>query len=163
VINELRKRRMDLEVPEILKKMMEEKRFGMKTGRGFYEYEGFYSRAKILPRSAYKVNPLKLLAAGINEAAWLIRNGVASKEDIDKAMVLGMGYPKGILEMADDFGIDNVLKALDGGALIRCYRTWLQKESSERRPEKGFTSGDITEKSLDRLFTRKGTITRLSQ
>jgi len=113
VINELRKRGMDLEVPEILKKMMEEKRFGMKTGKGFYEYEGFYSRAKILPRSAYKVNPLKLLTAGINEAAWLIRNGVASKEDIDKAMVLGMGYPKGILEMADDFGIDNVLKALD--------------------------------------------------
>jgi len=116
VINELRKRGMDLEVPEILKKMMEEKRFGMKTGKGFYEYEGFYSRAKILPRSAYKVNPLKLLAAGINEAAWLIRNGVASREDIDKAMVLGMGYPKGILEMADDFGIDNVVKALEGGA-----------------------------------------------
>lgn len=112
VIKELRNRGMDVEVPEAVKKMIDENRLGMKTGKGFYEYEGFYSRAKILPKFAYRLNPLKLLAPGINEAVWLIRNGVADKKSIDKAMVSGMAYPKGILEMADDFGIDNVVKAL---------------------------------------------------
>ncbi|MCQ4152680.1 MAG: 3-hydroxyacyl-CoA dehydrogenase/enoyl-CoA hydratase family protein [Archaeoglobi archaeon] len=114
VIKELGRRGMDVEVPETVRRMVEENRLGMKTGRGFYEYEGFYSRAKILPKFAYRLNPLNLIAAGINEAAWLIRNGVATKESIDKAMVLGMGYPKGLLEMADDFGLDNVLKVLEG-------------------------------------------------
>ncbi|MEM2272564.1 MAG: 3-hydroxyacyl-CoA dehydrogenase family protein, partial [Archaeoglobaceae archaeon] len=85
VIKELRNRGMDVEVPETVKKMIEENRLGMKTGRGFYEYEGFYSRAKILPKFAYRLNPLVLLASGVNEAAWLIRNGVASKESVDKA------------------------------------------------------------------------------
>ncbi|MCS7144424.1 MAG: 3-hydroxyacyl-CoA dehydrogenase/enoyl-CoA hydratase family protein [Archaeoglobaceae archaeon] len=114
VIVELRKRGMDVEVSETVKRMIEDNRLGMKTGRGFYEYEGFYSRAKILPKFAYRLNPLRLLASGVNEACWLIRNGVASKESIDKAMVLGMAYPKGILELADDFGIDNVVEALRG-------------------------------------------------
>ncbi|MCS7143808.1 MAG: 3-hydroxyacyl-CoA dehydrogenase/enoyl-CoA hydratase family protein [Archaeoglobaceae archaeon] len=114
VIVELRKRGMDVEVSETVKRMIEDNRLGMKTGRGFYEYEGFYSRAKILPKFAYRLNPLRLLAPGVNEACWLIRNGVASKESIDKAMVLGMAYPKGILELADDFGIDNVVEALRG-------------------------------------------------
>lgn len=114
VIRELANRGMDVEVPETVKRMIEENRLGMKTGRGFYEYEGFYSRAKILPRFAYRLNPLSLIAVGINEASWLLRNGVATRESIDKAMVLGMGYPKGILEIADDFGLDNVLKALEG-------------------------------------------------
>uniref|UniRef100_A0A7J2TK24 3-hydroxyacyl-CoA dehydrogenase/enoyl-CoA hydratase family protein n=1 Tax=Archaeoglobus fulgidus TaxID=2234 RepID=A0A7J2TK24_ARCFL len=138
VINELRNRGMDLEIPEILKKMVEEKRLGMKTGRGFYEYEGFYSRAKILPRFAYRLNPLKLIAAGINEAAWLIRNDVASKEDIDKAMVLGMGYPKGILEMADDFGLDNVLKALDGKRVDPLLSSMVSEGKLGKKTGEGF-------------------------
>ncbi|MCX8172559.1 MAG: 3-hydroxyacyl-CoA dehydrogenase/enoyl-CoA hydratase family protein [Archaeoglobaceae archaeon] len=114
VMKELAKRGMEIEIPETVKRMVEDNRLGMKTGVGFYEYEGFYSRAKIMPKYAYKLNPLKLIAPGVNEAAWLIRNGFASRESIDKAMVLGMGYPKGILELADDFGIDNITKAFEG-------------------------------------------------
>lgn len=138
VINELKKRGMDLEVPEVLKKMVEEKRLGMKTGKGFYEYEGFYSRAKISPRFAYKLNPLKLLATGINEAAWLLRNGVASRESIDKAMVFGMAYPKGLLEMADDFGIDNVVKALEGRNIDPLLSSMLSEGKLGKKTGEGF-------------------------
>ncbi|MEM0203198.1 MAG: 3-hydroxyacyl-CoA dehydrogenase/enoyl-CoA hydratase family protein [Archaeoglobaceae archaeon] len=138
VINELRKRGMDLEVPEIIKKMVEENRVGMKTGKGFYEYEGFYSRAKISPKSAYRLNPLRLLAPGINEAAWLLRNGVASRESIDKAMVFGMAYPKGLLEMADDFGIDNVVKALEGKSVDPLLSSMVSEGKLGKKTGEGF-------------------------
>jgi len=46
-----------------------------------------------------KVDPLLVISLGINEAAYLLRNGISSKEDIDKAVRLGLGYPKGLLSM----------------------------------------------------------------
>jgi 3-hydroxybutyryl-CoA dehydrogenase len=37
---------------------------------------------------------------------------VASREDIDTAMKFGVNYPKGLLEWADEIGVDNVLMTL---------------------------------------------------
>ncbi|HWQ16788.1 MAG TPA: 3-hydroxyacyl-CoA dehydrogenase/enoyl-CoA hydratase family protein [Sulfolobales archaeon] len=114
MMKEAVERGMDIEIPRIMEKMIEENRLGVKTGRGFYEYSESQDRAKISPRLAYRLNPLRIIAPGVNEAAWLLRNNVADRDSIDRAMVLGMAYPKGLLEMADDFGIDNILKALEG-------------------------------------------------
>ncbi|WP_456328978.1 3-hydroxyacyl-CoA dehydrogenase/enoyl-CoA hydratase family protein [Archaeoglobus sp.] len=113
VMNEVVKRGVKIKPSKIIEEMVKEGKLGMKTGRGFYEYKGVYSRAKIPKSLAYKVNPLRLIAPAVNEAAWLIRNGIASKEDIDKAMMLGMNYPRGLLEMADDYGIDAIVKMLE--------------------------------------------------
>lgn len=113
VMREVSKRGLKVIGFELIEEMVKEGRLGMKTGKGFYEYTGFYSRAKISRLNAYKVNPLRILAPGVNEAAWIIRNNVASKENIDKAMVLGMSYPRGILEVADDYGIDNIVYLLE--------------------------------------------------
>ncbi len=112
VMVEMKKRGFEIEVPKLLEEMVKEGRLGMKTGRGFYEYSGFYGRAAVSKKLAYNVRPLRLLAPGVNEAAWILRNGVASREDIDKAMVKGMGYPKGILQLADTYGIDRIVDVL---------------------------------------------------
>jgi 3-hydroxybutyryl-CoA dehydrogenase len=50
----------------------------------------------------------------INEAAYALWEGVASREDIDRAMKLGTGYPHGPLEWADAIGLDRVYEGLAG-------------------------------------------------
>ncbi len=112
VMLEMKKRGFEIEIPKIIEDMVKEGRLGMKTGRGFYEYSGFYGRAKIPKNLAYKTRPLRILASAVNEAAWILRNNVASREDVDKATVKGMGYPKGILKFADSYGLDSILEVL---------------------------------------------------
>jgi enoyl-CoA hydratase/3-hydroxyacyl-CoA dehydrogenase len=98
----------------LFKEKYEKKEFGMKTGKGFYEYPapGKYVRPKIPKDAGQKVDIVALLAPAINEAAWLLENDVASMDDIDKAVMLGLGWPKGIFEYADEFGIDTVVNTL---------------------------------------------------
>jgi len=50
----------------------------------------------------------------INEAVSALMEGVASAEDIDKAMKLGTNYPFGPLEWGDYIGLDTVLGVLTG-------------------------------------------------
>lgn len=55
----------------------------------------------------------RLICLLINEALHLLEEGVASPEDIDTAMRVGYQFERGPLEMADRFGLDSVLAALD--------------------------------------------------
>lgn len=48
----------------------------------------------------------RLLLPYINEAVMLLEQGVASREDIDRAMELGAGYKMGPLQLADFIGLD---------------------------------------------------------
>lgn len=50
----------------------------------------------------------------INEAAYALWEGIASREDIDLAMKLGTNYPMGPLEWADAIGLDQVYNGLKG-------------------------------------------------
>ncbi len=55
----------------------------------------------------------RLISIIINEALHVLAEGVASSEDIDKAMRIGYGFRHGPLEMADRFGLDSVLATLE--------------------------------------------------
>lgn len=55
----------------------------------------------------------RLICLLINEAIHALTEGVASAEDIDTAMRNGYEFKYGPLEMADRFGLDAVLAALD--------------------------------------------------
>lgn len=55
----------------------------------------------------------RLICLLINEALHVLQEGVASAEDIDSAMRIGYSFHYGPLEMADRFGLDSVLAALE--------------------------------------------------
>ena len=48
-----------------------------------------------------------------NEAAFAAMEGVANPEDIDRATVLGLNYPHGPLEWAEQLGLSKVVAVLD--------------------------------------------------
>ncbi|KAE8226438.1 hypothetical protein CF319_g982 [Tilletia indica] len=55
----------------------------------------------------------RLLMPFINEAVLALEQGVASKEDIDTTLKLGMGHPMGPLTLADFIGLDTCLAIME--------------------------------------------------
>jgi len=117
-------------------------KFGLKTGSGFYDYQyekpelnyrldvepiQLTSRLKeawemvqrqgqwdIEPESGYLF--ARLLCAMINEASLVEDEKIATSEDIDVAMKLASGIPKGLLTWSRELGYDvigNFLRALN--------------------------------------------------
>jgi 3-hydroxybutyryl-CoA dehydrogenase len=66
-----------------------------KTPVEVYEYPGFVTTRAIVPL--------------LNEAMYILMEGVATAKDIDTAMKLGYSFQNGPLEMADSMGLDEVL------------------------------------------------------
>jgi 3-hydroxybutyryl-CoA dehydrogenase len=56
----------------------------------------------------------RILACLINEAAWAVTERIASPQDIDTAVKLGVNYPRGLLEWGDAIGVDVVYRVLEG-------------------------------------------------
>jgi 3-hydroxybutyryl-CoA dehydrogenase len=56
----------------------------------------------------------RIICCLINEAIGALMEGVATADDIDKAMRLGTNYPYGPLEWADIIGLDTVLGVMSG-------------------------------------------------
>lgn len=126
-----------LPVPPPIQSMYEAKRFGKKSGAGFYEY-GADRKAPIVSDQGGDFNPLRILAPVINEAARLVEWQVASPEEIDLAMRLGTAFPKGPLRLADEYGLDAVLAALMGS---KRYETAGLLRDMVARGELGIKSG----------------------
>ncbi|MFD0711200.1 3-hydroxyacyl-CoA dehydrogenase family protein [Paenibacillus sp. GCM10027626] len=55
----------------------------------------------------------RLICLYINEAMHVLQEGVASADDIDSAMRIGYSFQYGPFEMADRFGLDSILAALE--------------------------------------------------
>jgi 3-hydroxybutyryl-CoA dehydrogenase len=55
----------------------------------------------------------RVLLPMINEAAYAVMEGVATAEDVDSIMKLGMNHPMGPLELADFIGLDVCVHILD--------------------------------------------------
>ncbi|MCK5075117.1 MAG: 3-hydroxybutyryl-CoA dehydrogenase [Calditrichia bacterium] len=55
----------------------------------------------------------RLMIPMVNEAAYMLMEGIASKEDIDTAIKLGFNFPYGPLTMADMIGLDELVHMMD--------------------------------------------------
>lgn len=84
------------ETVEIIKHFVQ--RIG-KTAVEVYEYPGFVTTRAIVPL--------------LNEAMYILLEGIATAKDIDTAMKLGYNFQNGPLEMADMMGLDEVLAWMD--------------------------------------------------
>lgn len=92
--------------------------------RGFLTSDATYAAAKayverigktpieIKEAPGFAVN--RILCPMINEAIFVYAEGIASAEDVDRAMVLGANHPIGPLALADMVGLDTLLHVLDG-------------------------------------------------
>jgi len=87
---------------------------GRKSGRGYYNYAEGVEMPQ--PNKDEKLgNDIlwRILVMLINEAADALYLNIATKEDIDLAMTKGVNYPKGLLQWADEKGIQHCVDTLD--------------------------------------------------
>ena len=90
---------------------------GRKSGRGFYNYNSENTRIEEKSELASTIDKKqicdRILTMLINEAADALYYGIATREDIDKAMTLGVNYPKGLLKWGDEIGISTCVENMD--------------------------------------------------
>jgi 3-hydroxyacyl-CoA dehydrogenase len=114
------------------------KRYGVKSGAGFYLYGERAGqpdpdldraiqelKAQPGPRGAFSVH--RLLLPMVNEAIRCLEERVCTAADVDLGVIAGIGFPQskgGLLHYADDVGLDKVLSELE--ALTKTFgeRFW---------------------------------------
>jgi enoyl-CoA hydratase/3-hydroxyacyl-CoA dehydrogenase len=101
-----------LPVAPLFAEKFREGKLGKKSGEGFYTYKDASSRPQISKEAGAGIDPLLFFSVAVNAAAWLVRNQVCTKEDLDLSVKLGLGFPDGILQMADRWGEDKIVAAL---------------------------------------------------
>ncbi|RKL67969.1 3-hydroxybutyryl-CoA dehydrogenase [Salipaludibacillus neizhouensis] len=82
-------------------------------------FDKVYSLAESLKKTAVEVNDFpgfvsnRILMPMINEAIYTVFEGVATPEDVDEVMKLGMNHPMGPLTLADFIGLDTCLAIME--------------------------------------------------
>ncbi len=109
--------------PEIIQALYDAGRLGAKVGKGIYsdgkvddEYRGIVKKLGFPTPLSFSID--RCILRQVNEAIACLQEGVASAEEIDRAMVLGTAFPNqggvgGPLHWADEKGLDWVLGNLE--------------------------------------------------
>lgn len=120
---------------KLVRKLNDAGRLGLKSGKGVYNNGQIDDEYRAMVASigskgsgaAFSAD--RLILKQINEAIYCLQEGVGSAEDIDKAMVLGTGFPNeagvgGPLHWADGKGLDWLLAGLEKLAATEGPRFW---------------------------------------
>lgn len=121
------------------KRLFEAKRFGKKSGAGYYDYSE--NATKPEPKTDKELAEkifLRVISMLINESVDALYLNVASRDDLDSAVKNGVNYPKGLLQWCDEIGAQKILDTLIGlhnTYLEERYRpsVLLRKISSEKK------------------------------
>lgn len=88
-------------------------KLGKKSGEGFYSYgDENYERVPLSEEEARQYDPIRILSVAINNAAWLISNGVCTREDLELALKLGMGLKKELFEIGKENRFAKIVSTL---------------------------------------------------
>lgn len=111
--------------PAILSKMVDANMLGRKTNAGFYIYDEKGQKTTANPKIADLLKDLQLekkqkefrvermFLPMINEAFIALQERVCSVEDLDPALMAGLGMRRGPLTMASDIGLKECLEMLE--------------------------------------------------
>lgn len=103
------------------KRLSEAGYLGRKSGRGYYDYEKDSNNPVAEKDQALGERiAQRIVLMLINEAADALFWKIASAEDIDLAMTKGVNYPKGLLNWANEWGIEKCVLLMD--ELFERYR-----------------------------------------
>jgi len=98
--------------PPIIEEKYKAGELGKSSGKGFYDWsEGKTNEVPF--KLARNFDPIRIFAPLVNEAVGLVENGVMTREDLDKSMMLGLGFPRGLLRMADSIGLDKIVNKIN--------------------------------------------------
>lgn len=117
-------------IPRIVEALVRYGRYGNKSGKGIYRQgkidEEFIKIAKEVQRpSDFPFSAQRLILRAVNEAIYCLSENVAGLDQIDRAMVLGTGFPfEGPLHFADQIGLDETLSLLEDFSKYAPSRFW---------------------------------------
>ncbi|MEM0173872.1 MAG: 3-hydroxyacyl-CoA dehydrogenase NAD-binding domain-containing protein [Sulfolobaceae archaeon] len=94
-----------------IKEMVSKGLLGKKSGKGFYDWSA--GRPQINAKPAQIIDINDIFAVDVNEMAKLLEEGVASPEDIETAVKLGMNRPFGPLTIAKTMEITDIRNRLE--------------------------------------------------
>lgn len=105
------------------KRLFEAKRFGKKSGAGYYDYsETAIKPEPIMDRALAEKIFMRVIAMLINESVDALYLNVATRDDLDAAVCNGVNYPKGLLKWCDEIGADKILNTL-----LTLHSTYLEE------------------------------------
>ena len=94
--------------PPIIQEMYDAGHLGRKAGQGFFKW-GKGIRNEIPFKAARNFDPIRVFAPLLNDTAKMVENGFMTKEEVDLCSIVGLGFPRGILRMADSMGLDRIV------------------------------------------------------
>lgn len=112
---------MRFKIPPLFHELVTSRKLGVKTGQGVFSYKKVESEppqktgdiSPSLNKQEREILSNRLLWTLVNEGIRCFDEGIANEVDIDKALQLGAGMPKGPLRWADQVGLDWIFTELD--------------------------------------------------